>query len=312
MSKTLGKIKRLDPRDVWKHEEHEFTPWLKDHIELLATIIGLEIDVEREVSVGKFSADLAGRDLNSDRKVVIENQLGTTDHSHLGQLITYAAGTDAKIIIWVTPEFRDEHRAAIDWLNDVSAEDVGFFGVLVEIIQIDDSRPAPDFRLVAQPASWESNVPGSRISERGQAYHDFFTALLEELKKVNPNITRVKSVGYGNWFSFSAGRAGFGYSINFSMGGRFRVELYIDTGEKETNERILARLEEDASSIEQVIGEKLSWEKLEGKRACRVALYRPGAITDNSEMMSDLRHWACENMGRFRKVFMPKIKKLKL
>src|SRR5262245_47289286 len=129
MKPALGKLTRVDPRTVWKHEALDFTPWLEEHIEELGEALGMDLEViERESAVGSFSVDLLAKDLGSGRKVIIENQLAQTDHTHLGQLITYAAGLDAKVVIWVSPEFRDEHHKALDWLNRGDGP-VHYFGV---------------------------------------------------------------------------------------------------------------------------------------------------------------------------------------
>ena len=169
-SVVLGKLERIDARTVWKYEAHNFTPWLQEHVGLLAEALGIEIEsVEREVGVGDFNVDLVGRVVGGDRPIIIENQLARTDHSHLGQLLTYAAGKEAAYIVWVTPQFHDEHRRALDWLNEVTCEGVSFFGIEIELLRIVDSAgnvslPAPHFKLVAQPNDWQKqacNVGGT-------------------------------------------------------------------------------------------------------------------------------------------------------
>src|SRR5215208_5413548 len=154
---ALGRLDRIDARKVWKHEALDFTPWLLEHADLLGDALGVDIELsEREVGVGDFSVDLVGRVSGTEQTVIVENQLAPTDHSHLGQLLTYAAGLEAAYIVWVTTEFRDEHRRALDWLNEVTREGISFFGLELELLQIVDaggsaSPPAPHFKLVAQP-----------------------------------------------------------------------------------------------------------------------------------------------------------------
>ena len=156
----FGALRIVDPREMWPSESADFTPWLAQNIAILAEAIGLELEVrERESPVGDFSLDLLAYDVDRDREVVIENQLTATNHDHLGKLLTYAAGRDAGVIVWIAPEFRDEHRQALDWLNSRTEEDTEFFGVVLEALQIDESRPAPNFRLVAAPNEWrKANV----------------------------------------------------------------------------------------------------------------------------------------------------------
>jgi hypothetical protein len=157
----LGRLERLDAREVWQHEARDFTPWLLAHAEALAEALGVDIELhEREVGVGDFNVDVVGRVVGSDRVIMVENQLAATDHTHLGQLLTYAAGLEAAYIVWVTPQFRDEHRRALDWLNEVTREGISFFGVELELLCIVEpsgnrSAPAPHFKVVAQPNDWQ-------------------------------------------------------------------------------------------------------------------------------------------------------------
>ena len=128
----LAKIEQVDLREAWSNEAANFTPWLQDNIDQLGEALGMYLEVqEREASVGTFSLDLLARDTSNNRPVIIENQLGPTDHSHLGQLLTYAAGYDASAIVWIAKEFRDEHRAALDFLNGRTGEDTELFGVVL-------------------------------------------------------------------------------------------------------------------------------------------------------------------------------------
>ena len=137
----------------------DFTPWLHENIGLLAEAIGFDLEATgREVAVGDFSVDVVGRTVPDGRSVIVENQLAPTDHSHLGQLLTYASGLDAAVIVWLAPRFRDEHRQVLDWLNGHTTDGVDFFGVELELLRIDDSSPAPHFKLVAQPNEWTKST----------------------------------------------------------------------------------------------------------------------------------------------------------
>ena len=128
----LGKVDSVDVRTIWRHEAHDFTPWLSGHLDLLGDALGMALElVQREAAVGKFSLDILAQNRITGDKVVIENQLAWTDHSHLGQILTYAAGHDARTVIWVTPGFQEEHRAAVDWLNRWTPEEIAFYGVEV-------------------------------------------------------------------------------------------------------------------------------------------------------------------------------------
>ncbi len=156
---NLAKIERVDLREAWPNEARDFTPWLADNLSELGEALGMDLELQqREASVGGYSLDILATDRNQNRPVIIENQLEVTTHTHLGQLLTYAAGYDANVIVWLTREFRDDHRQTLDWLNQRTGEDTRFFGVVVELLRIDDSRLAPQFRTVATPNGWRKET----------------------------------------------------------------------------------------------------------------------------------------------------------
>ena len=179
----LGEIKQVeDLREVWPNEAQDFTPWLADNLDKLGEALGLDLELQSsEAPVGSFSLDVLAHDLGSNRPVIIENQLEATNHNHLGQLLTYVAGYDAYAAVWLTQDFRDEHRQALDWLNQRTDEDTAFYGVVVEAWRIDGSRPAPHFRVVAAPNDWQKRMVSvaktgraGGLSEKQQRYHEFF------------------------------------------------------------------------------------------------------------------------------------------
>lgn len=218
----FGSLKRIDLRGVWSKEVAEFTPWLAENLTSLGEALGMELGLEsREAAVGAFSCDLVARDLGSNRLVVIENQLSPTDHDHLGKLITYASGFDAGVVVWIAPEIRDEHRQALDWLNQRTDVNVDFFGVLVEVLQIDDSRPAFRFRPVAFPNQWRKDTVSAtatgRPSERAKAYRAFFQELIDELRERH-KFTGARVAQPQSWYSFSSGVSGVNYSFSFRSG----------------------------------------------------------------------------------------------
>lgn len=310
----LGTLSEIDPRQVWTNEARDFTPWLKENIDRLNQVLGLDIEItEREGAVGPFAVDLVGKDLGSGRTVIIENQLEPTDHTHLGQLLTYTAGREAKIVIWISPQFREEHRQALDWLNENTGEDQAFFGIEIKLVRIDNSRPAPLFRLVSQPNEWQKSVANSRTtSARGEAYQAFWTAFLEKVKKQAPGLTNAQKGLPQNWFNISAGRSGFAYSISFKSKKRFGVELYIDTGDKDKNEQYFDMLYAQKDDIERELGMTLSWERLENARACRIAVLREGSIEADEEELNELQDWAINNLIKFKNVFGKRIKGLEV
>jgi hypothetical protein len=308
----LGRLARADAREVWTHEAHDFTPWLHENLALLAEALGFDIEATgREVPVGDFSVDVVGKTTPDGRAVIVENQLAPTDHSHLGQLLTYASGLEAAVIVWLAPRFRDEHRQALDWLNGHTVEGIDFFGVELELLRIDDSRPAPHFKLVAQPNEWAKatrEATSTQPSERGQRYQRFFESLLAEFKKQRPGVTASSRVGFESYFGFSAGRTG--CSLTWVVAGnRLRVELYIDTGDRDSTKALFDALKTREAQLETALGPGLSWERLDNRRASRIALYYPD-IDDHFDENRELQAWAVATMIRWSDVLRPLLKQL--
>lgn len=301
---TLGNVSYVDDiRTIWPNEAKDFTPWLAHNINVLGAELGLDLElVCTEHNIGSFSLDIYANEISSGHPVIIENQLEITDHSHLGQLITYASGVDAKIIIWISKEVREEHRKAIDWLNQVSNEETHFFAVEIQAITINKSPPAPLFKVKASPNEWSkaqkaiSSGSSAPKSARQQYYHEFFMAFLTEIKQQHPQMTNAKSVGYDSWFTYGSGKTGYLLNMAFRGGNRFSCELYIDTNDKDLNKSKFDEIQQYKSEIEAILGE-LSWERLDDRRACRIAAYID--MTDDERMIK----WGINTLVMFKETF---------
>ena len=311
MKQKLGKIKRVDLRNIWKKEDKEFTPWLKENIDLLSEKLGIEIiDTRTEEKIGDFKLDIIGKDANTNKFVAVENQLESTDHTHLGQLITYSAGVNAGVIIWIAKELREEHKRALEWLNENSISEISFFGVEVLAISIDNSDPAVDFRVIVKPNDWERNIKSSATrTDTEISYVDFYSKLINLYSKKNPKFRRVKAQPQ-SWLNFGAGRSGLSFGWGFRMESRFSVELYIDTGDEIENKRIFDELKKYKDDL-RIKG--VEWEELETKRACRIVIYRktPGPIKSlKDKEKDDLINWGAEKMKTFSDTFSKYINKI--
>ncbi|MFA7296836.1 MAG: DUF4268 domain-containing protein [Dehalococcoidia bacterium] len=312
---VFGTLEQIDPKSLFVSEPQGFTPWLEANIGLLNAALGLEIEVrKREQAVGAFSVDLYGAEIGSGRPVIIENQLTTTDHDHMGKLLTYAGGLDAQIVVWVAPLFRDEHRKAIDWLNAHTTEEAQFFAVETSFVRIGTSEAAPLFRVVAQPSEWRpsgaSAGSNGAPTERRLKYFGFFEDLLVRLHDVDPGFTSRKNGVYDSWMGFGSGRTGFPINAAFVSGNRFRVELYIDVEDQAANKAAIASLQQDAASIQAEIDEPLHWDPLPNRRAARVYVEQPHGIDSDDEMLESLKDWAVTYLRRFKTVFSPRVQKL--
>lgn len=309
----FGKIKKLNIRDIWQHEAHNFTPWLAENLDRLSESVGMDLElVEQEASVGSFSLDILAKDLSTGHNIVIENQFGDTDHDHLGKMLTYAAGFDASKVIWISENIRDEHRQTIEWLNQRTDTDTQFFALEIEVFRIDDSKPAYNFKPIVFPNEWRKSKRGGKIensSARGEAYRAYFQSLIDELRDRH-SFTKAKIAQPQNWYTFPTGNSGILYGTSFAQGGRVRAELYIDLGEFDKNKKLFDWLIEHKQTIEKEFGESLDWERLDDRRASRIAVYREGII-DDGNMLNEIQTWSIQELLKFRKIFSPFLKSYK-
>jgi len=306
----FGTLVYLDIRDMWLNEARDFTPWLKDNIDKLGEVIGIDLEViQSEADVGDFSLDLLAKDLGTGQNVIIENQLENTDHDHLGKLLTYAAGFEASVIIWISKSIRDEHRQTLEWLNERTDVATQFFGITIEVFKIDNSRPAFKFVPVVFPNDWQRiNKQRSinNLTPRAEEYRIYFQRLIDVLRE-DYNFTRARIGQPQGWYTFPSGIVGILYGTSFARNNRVRVELFIDFGDIEQNKIFFDSLLNNRQQIETEFGSALSWERLDEKRSSRVALYREGSIDTTTENLSEIQQWSIDNLIKFKRVFSPYI-----
>ena len=307
----LRRVERVDARLAWTREALDFTPWLQEHIDELAERIGVELEIEaREVAVGPFAADLAGRDVTTGAGLVIENQLAQTDHSHLGQIITYAAGLDTRVMVWIATEIREEHRQAIDWLNEVTREEYNFFAVRIELLKIEDGY-APDFVVVASPNAWQRRLRTavSRESSGGgrqERWLAIWGRFIEKLRAKDPTATRAQRGPARSYFQTSGG-----YNVGFPREGP-RVELYLDYGSKARTKAVFDALHAKRNEIEREVGHELSWERRDAGEDSRIALYTSGSADLEGTELESLLDLLVEHLLTFRRVLPPFVRDAKM
>jgi len=309
-SVNLGTIKNVPIQQVWPGEATVFTPWLASNLQHLAEKLGMELIPETtEAPVGDFSADIVARDLSTNRLVVIENQFGRSDHRHLGQILTYAAGLGANTVVLVAESIRPEHRTAIDLLNRGMKSILRFYAMEISIIQIDDSRPAFTLDIICEPEENEgitSTSNGRQPNEKGQKYLAFFQGLIDDL--YNLQFTKAHKAQPQSWYTFSSENSTvFTYSASFALHRRVRTEVNIECGNVSVNKQIFDALFSERKAIESAMGSELTWERLDSRKASRVAVYRAGRIDSSSEELDEIKQWAISKLELFRKVFPPKI-----
>lgn len=301
----LGSIQTILLKELWPGEASHFTPWLAENLDVLGKKLGMDLELEStEVSAGDFSADIVAKDLSTNKLVVIENQYGGTDHKHLGQIITYASVLGAGSVVWIAESIRPEHKSAMDFLNLNLKESLSLYAVEASAIRIDDSKPAFVLTVVSMPNAAAITTGGtSSQSETMEKYRTFFQNLIDELR-VKHKFTNAKKGQPQSWYTFASDDSKtYQYSTSFAQGGRVRVEVYLDCHDKAKNENLLDFLLERKEEIEKAVEVELSWEKLDNKRACRVAIYREGNIDSDSETIEDIKNWAIKNLLKFKSVF---------
>lgn len=314
MKKPLSKLQRVPLREAWKHEASDFTPWLAEteNLNALAESLGLD-DLElvaTEHWVGEFKLDILCTD-GADQ-VIIENQLEKTNHSHLGQILTYAAGIGAKKVIWVAESFRPEHVAALEFLNQNTTDDLNFFGVEVELWRIDDSPLAPKFEVAVKPNEWakvgrEQAKAAAQASPMKQQQLKLWQELVKKLAAQSSPVKPQKPLPQ-HWLNNSIGRAGFNLNptVN-SRDDRLGVEVYIHHAE---SKNMYQALLEKRAEIEQALGFELDWQELPDAHSCRIAAWRTGSPIGEDSQWPTYLDWYVEKLTKMNAVFKPIIQKL--
>lgn len=323
MSQTgFGRLERVELRHAWKTEAGDFTPWLakEENLVLLGEAVGIDLEVEaQEKNVGPFRADLLCKDTASGNWVLVENQLERTDHAHLGQLLTYAAGLKAVTIVWIADRFTDEHRAALDWLNDITDQTFNFFGLQVELWQIGGSPVAPKFNVVCRPNEWSRDVSRGASAVRNQAITpkqqlqlEFWTAFREYALEHALRIKPIKPAPQ-RWMNLSIGRDGFYlqaiasfYDTERDTYGSHEIRAELVT-HGSNSKLFFEHLEGRRAEIERELGETLTWHNPEDKIQCRIYLRKEADLNDRNRW-PEYHAWLVEKLDGLHRVFQPIIK----
>jgi hypothetical protein len=305
-SVQLTTLQPIAVRDVWPTEPHHFTPWLLANSEQLSKVLGLDVELEdREVQVGQFSLDLIGKELSTGSTVIIENQYGATDHGHLGQILTYAGGTRPTTIVWIAEQFREEHRAALEWLNAHTEPGIRFFGVRLSAVTLAGAPPglvAPFLELVVQPNDWEKQA--SAIAAAGTAsttatqelYRNFWSTLEPQLKARGWTNA---SAPAANWWNLPAGTTGASYVLSFAKFG-CRSEIYFDHPDPSVNFARWTTLNDRAEEISTSFGEGLIFDDLPGHKGCRIETRLLGLKITQQDQWPSIASWMRDTQQRLR------------
>ena len=308
---SIAKIERVQLRDVWKHEAYDFTKWLEENIDVLSDAIGRDIEsVERERKTESiFSVDLVAEG-NDGSSIIIENQLERSDHDHLGKLITYLTAMQANIAVWIVADPRPEHVAALNWLNESSSAD--FYLLKIEAIRIENSPPAPLLTVIVGPSEEGKSIGLSKkeMSERHHTRLKWWSQLVQ-----HPDATHHRHIrpGHYSWIGLGSGVRGatFNYTVTRKDSA---AELYVDRGKGMGHENIhiFDHIYAKKEQIESAFGESLSWERLEGKRACRIRATVQGGYSDPEEDWEETHSRMAGAMNRLVDAIRPHLKTLRI
>ncbi|MBR8465582.1 DUF4268 domain-containing protein [Campylobacter sp. faydin G-140] len=286
----LGKLEEVDIKELWKHEQYDFSEWLsnEENIEILSDEIGLTLtEINKEVFVGSYRCDLVAKDETTGIKVIIENQLDATDHNHLGKIITYASGLDANVVIWVVKEAREEHRSAIEWLNNKTTKDISFFLMEIRAYKIGDSLPAPKFVIIEKPndfvkianVSIDSGELSKAQAERLNFWNRFNEVLILRNKPFN-----VRKATTDHWYDVALGTSEAHISITLvNKTNSIGIEVYIND-----NKELFDKLYLESKTIQNEIRFCMDWQRLDNKKASRIIYYIGGLDFDNHENYDEL------------------------
>ncbi len=305
----LSNLSKKNPREVWPHEANDFTPWLAENIALLGAELNIKFeDVVTELSAGKYFVDIVADVAGNSGKAIIENQLESTDHRHLGQIITYAAALDAKFILWVVADYNDEHKQAIDWLNRHIDDEIKFFLVQMEIYQIDDSKPALKFNVICEPNEWarvaKSSADGNKVSDTKLMQYEYWEQLVEDARG-RPLSLNFRKKAYPQSFyelAFGVSGAWIGLTIN-TQKNILGCEICIAD-----NQNLFEKFEANKELIENSIGHELDWRPLDHAKSSKIIIWREGSNIRESENWPQYNDWFIEMAEKFAQAFRPFIK----
>lgn len=315
---TLGKLQRVDLREVWADEASKFTPWLAEDGSLaeLGETIGIDLELEAtEKDVGPFRADILCKDTVTGDWVLIENQLERTDHGHLGQLLTYAAGLNAVTIVWIAANFSDQHRATLDWLNDITDDHFRFFGLEIEAWRIGDSLPAPKFNVVAKPNDWTRSISeasrrisSDALTETKKFQLDYWTAFRSWIENHSSIIRPTKPLPE-SWMTFAIGRSDFNLATTASMRNN-RIAVYLQIGGSDAKPYFYL-LRQQKQEIERTLGEAFDWRELPGKKESHVYLAKEDTDPTDQSQWPTQHTWLLDKLEKLNAAFRPIVKTLK-
>ena len=301
-------------REEFPNEAHNFTPWLKENLDHIGEELGLSFtgEVETEVDVGRYSCDVLAHTTDG-RRVVIENQFGHADHDHFGKILTYAAGLEADVLVWIAEDFYQPHITALDWLNRNTSEDtLSFFAIKVGLIKIEDSKSALEVNIVVQPDQWARQVKTSRLSrertEKSKKYNEFWKHFIIYFDKVKTGFKN-RSPPHDSWINTTSVKPGISFTFTFNRGKFPTIALIIEHGTKDENQTIFEKLETHKSKLESDFS-NLEWYNNPENKSKSISIIRDKEYDFSNDNREDVMEWLSKTMQKFEKSFNPLLQSL--
>lgn len=302
---NIGKFVEVDIRDLWKHEQYDFLEWLskEENIENLNDILGLTlVDISKEAYVGSYRCDIFAKDETTGTKVIIENQLEASNHDHLGKIITYASGLDAKVVVWIVKQAKEEHRSAIEWLNNNTNNELNFFLIELHAYKIDDSNPAPMFEVIEKPNGFIKNTKAINNQDnlnKSQSERLEFWNKFNEVVEQNGKPFNIRKATTDHWYDVALGTSEAHISINLVNKSSYVViDVYIND-----NKELFDNLMDKKDIIESELGFKLVWDRLDNGKASRIKYRIKGLNFDDHSNYEELMKEIIDKVIIMRSVF---------
>lgn len=301
----IGRLKEVEVRDLWKHEQYDFSEWLSrpENIEYLNDILSLSlVDIQKETTVGDYRCDLFAKDETTDTRVVIENQLEASNHDHLGKIITYASSLKATIVVWIVKKAREEHRAAIEWLNNNTVENIGFFLIELHAYKIGNSLPAPKFEVIEQPNGYIKSSKNTALnkddSQPAIERKAFWTKFNERIEDAGKPFN-IRKPSTDHWYNIAIGTSQAYICVNLvNKENQIVLEIYIND-----NKALFDSLYCCKDEIENKLEMHFQWDRLDTKKASRIKHFIPGLNFDDHSNYDALMDEIIEKSIRMKKVF---------
>lgn len=301
----LGKLEKIkDLRSIWKNEEYDFTPWLakEQNVKLLSDELGIPIKViNTEAMVGRYSLDILAVNEDTNENIIIENQLEITNHDHLGKILVYGAGYDAKTIIWIVKDYNEEHKQAIEWLNEHSDENINLFLVKIELFKIGESEIAPHFEIISQPNDWtktiRSNQNNTELTGMKLVDLKFWQGYREYLSE-NKTTFSIRKARPQHWYSLAIGSSDCHIDLTVNKNGEIACSLRI-----ENNKDLYKKFFEHKDEIESELGYSVKWDYKEGSKASSIDIRSEFKLDLKSNDLSNGYKWLYDKSEDFKRVF---------